>query len=388
MKTIDQLSIRRQNIARIWELFSVHPTLTRQELAQGTGLSLMTVTNLVDHLNRYHVLDFSAPAQQAAPGLRNAGRKADQISLCTTRHAWLIIDLTDIYFRFSALALDLSPLIPSMIFSYDQERDYVLNLLSFLRKVRETIDKELKNREILGVAIVVPGPYDIEQDVVINKRLPALNTLKMKKTLREELGLYDYYVDEDVKFAVRAFMSLATRNNSEVLYYLYLGEGVGGATIHNGNVLRGLNAAAGDAGQLLSSKGGTFESHLSLRSFAKDCGLSEISDENEDALLNRITQYSLNDFSRYQAALLRSADEAADMLHAVIWLLDPGQVVIDCPYARPCQEQFISRISSRLNTLLGGTVKAPEILPSPYEMRSVLLGAAQVLGKEWFSRIV
>lgn len=388
MKTIDQLSIRRQNIARIWELFSVHPSLTRHDLAEGTGLSLMTVTNLVDHLNRYHVLEFSAPAQQAAPGYRNAGRKADQISLCTTRHAWLIIDLTDIYFRFSALALDLSPLLPAMVFSYDQERDYGLNLLSFLRKVRETIDKELKDREILGVAIVVPGPYDIEQDVVVNKRLPALNTLKMKKMLRQELGLYDYYVDEDVKFAVRAFMPLATRNGSEVLYYLYIGEGVGGATIHNGNVLRGLNAAAGDAGQLISPQGKSYESLLSLRAFARDCGLSEIPDENEDALLNRITQCALQDFSRYQSALLKSADGVADMLHAVTWLLDPGQVVIDCPYARPYQEQFISRISSRLSALLGGAVKAPELLPSPYEMRSVVLGSTQVLSREWFTRIV
>ena len=388
MKTIDQLSIRRQNIARIWELFSVHPTLTRHDLAEGTGLSLMTVTNLVDHLNRYHVLEFSAPAQQAAPGYRNAGRKADQISLCTSRHAWLIIDLTDIYFRFSALALDLSLLLPSMVFSYDQERDYALNLMAFLRKVRETIDKELKEREILGVAIVVPGPYDIGQDVVMNKRLPALNTLKIKKILRQELGLYDYYVDEDVKFAVRAFMPLATRNGSEVLYYLYIGQGVGGATIHNGNVLRGLNAAAGDAGQLISQQGKSYESLLSLRAFARDCGLMEIPDENEDGLLSRITQYSLQDFSKYQAALLRSADHAAKMLHAVTWLLDPGQIVIDCPYARPCQAQFISRISNQLSALLGGSVKAPEVLPSPYEMRSVLLGATQVLSREWFARIV
>ena len=388
MKTIDQLSIRRQNIARIWELFSIQSPLTRQDLAKGTGLSLMTVTNLVDHLNRYHVLDFSAPAQQAAPGYRNAGRKADQISLCTARHAWLIIDLTDIYFRFSALSLDLSPLLPSMIFDYDQERDYALNLVSFLRKVREAIDKELKEREILGVAIVVPGPYDIEQDVVINKRLPALNSLKMKKMLRQEVGLYDYYVDEDVKFAVRAFMPLATRNGSEVLYYLYIGEGVGGATIHNGNVLRGLNAAAGDAGQLIGPEGHPFESLLSLRTFARDCGLAELPHENEDGLLARITQFSLQDFPKYQAALLRAADHAAQMLHAVTWLLDPGQIVIDCPYARPCQDQFISRISNQLSAQLGGEIKAPEVLPSPYEMRSVLLGATQVLSREWFARIV
>ena len=50
MKTIDQSTIRRQNIRKILALLSQGNAMTRQELSEAAGLSLMTVTNLVDQL--------------------------------------------------------------------------------------------------------------------------------------------------------------------------------------------------------------------------------------------------------------------------------------------------------------------------------------------------
>jgi len=388
VKTIDQQSIRRQNMERIWALFSAREVLTRQDLAEGAGLSLMTVTNLVDQLKRCHVLSFSTPVPQAGPGRRNAGRKADQISLCKDRHAWIIVDLTEQHFRFCALALELSCLYEGTGWAYDPQRTFSLNLRAFLRKAREVVEKKLRGREILGVAVVVPGPYDVVTDTVTNKRLPELNSLCVKQTLREELGLYDYYVDEDVKFAVRAYRALAAQNDSEVLYYAYIGEGVGGATIHNGNVLRGLNAAAGDVGQLLDRDGRTFESKLSLRVFALACGLEVLASDDEAALLARIVQRAQADFPCYQEALLRAAESVGDMLFPIAWLLDPAQIVVDCPYAIPYQELFAHRVRQRLTSLLGGSLRQlPQVLSSPYEMRSVLYGAVQVLSREWIARI-
>ena len=52
MKPMDQICIRRQNVTRIWDLMSRNPRMTRQKLAEASGLSLMTVTNLIDCLNR------------------------------------------------------------------------------------------------------------------------------------------------------------------------------------------------------------------------------------------------------------------------------------------------------------------------------------------------
>ena len=65
-------------------------------------------------------------------------------------------------------------------------------------------------------------------------------------------------------------------------------EGVGGATIHGGNVLRGLNAAAGDVGQLVGIDGANYESKLSVRAFARACGVNVRESDSENELLSRL----------------------------------------------------------------------------------------------------
>ena len=389
MKTIDQFTIRKQNICRLWEVLDSRASVTRQELAEKTSLSLMTVTNLVDHLNRYHVLSFAAPALDSSVGRKTTGRHADIISLNREDHAWLLVDLTDRHFRFFALALDRSVLYSGPAWDYDGQRDYTQNLRDFLRRCRAGVDKEMKKREILGVGVVVPGPYDISGDMVRNKRVPELNRVLVKETLRRELGMYDYYVDEDVKFAVRAYMFLAAQSGSELLYYLYIGEGVGGAASHAGNVLRGLNAAAGDAGQMLTALDTPFEAALSLRAFADALGLTDVTDLSEDALLARMDDVAYQNPAGYREALLRMAALTGKMLYSVVWMLDPKQIVIDCRYAEPMEEEYIARIRETLVKALGGALgELPELVPAMRGRRSVLSGAAQVLTREWINRIV
>ncbi len=388
MKTIDQVDIRQQNVIRIWEMLSLQPRTTRKKLASGTGLSLMTVTNLIDCLNKQHVLEFEWENQVDTSGRRSAGRRAELISISETRHAWVILDLTDIYFRYYAMTLNKNLLPSAFVYNYRQELDYAINLTDFLRRVRTAVGKEQKQREILGIAVVTPGPYDVNRDKIRNKRVPELNHICIRELLRKEVGLFDYFVDEDVKFSVCAFSTMMKGSDNDILYYLYMGEGVGGAALYNGTVLRGQNSVAGDAAQLLMPDGKSFESRLSIRAFARECGIADDAGMNSDQLQAAINRCALDNFPVYQAALFRLAETAGRMLHNVVWLLDPTRIVIDCPYINLYREHFISQVRSRLCVLLGGDLDAAEILVSPYEMRSVLLGASQLLGRKWIERVV
>lgn len=388
MKTIDQVSIRQQNVASIWKMLSLQPHLTRKKLAEGTKLSLMTVTNLIDCLDKQHVLDFEWEKQADIPGRRSAGRRAELISLCDTRHAWVVLDLTDLHFRYDALTLNAHQLPSSFVYGYDQQLDYSINLTDFLRQVRTVIDQEQKHREILGIAVVTPGPYDVSRDCIRNKRVPELNKINIRELLRKEVGLFDYFIDEDVKFSVRAFSAMATGNDNDMLYYLYMGEGVGGAALYNGTVLRGRNAVAGDAAQLLMPNGKNYESSLSIRAFAGACGIADDPGMNSDQLQAAINRCALENLPVYQEALFRAAETTSRMLHNVIWLLDPTRIILDCPFIHLYQEQFIKQVRTQLSALLGNDLETAEILISPYEMRSVLLGASQLLSRRWIDRVI
>ena len=162
MKLFDQSSIRKQNILKILDLLTCQSPRTRHSLAEATGLSLMTVTNLVDQLKEQQVLEL-APVPRPGGERRISGRKAENISLCGGGHAWLIIDLSGKHFRYTLLGFDLSILHEK---SCTAEGKYLPRLNAFLISVRDELPSLLGNRILLGVAVVTPGPYELRSDTV------------------------------------------------------------------------------------------------------------------------------------------------------------------------------------------------------------------------------
>ena len=382
MKPLDQSTIRKQNVRKILDLLTAKSPRTRQSLAEATGLSLMTVTNLVDQLKAQSVLEL-APVARSCGIKPLSGRKAENISLRGCGHAWLIIDLSGWNFRYTLLGFDLGVLTEK---NCTEEGAYIPRLEAFLCSIREEITAILDGRELLGVAVVAPGPYEIASDTVYNQRLPELNTVKIKALMKRCLGDYDYYVDEDVKFAVRAFAPLIEQDPCELLYYLYIGEGVGGAAVHNGNMMRGLNATAGDAGQLTMPSGPTYESLLSLAAFAASLGCPS---EGTKQTLDHLQRYALEQPAAYLHALDQAAGTVADMLYSVLWVLDPNHLIVDCRYALQHRDTFCALISTHLKTRFAASGRIfPTIIPAPQGMSSVVRGAVQVLQREWIERIL
>jgi len=210
--------------------------------------------------------------------------------------------------------------------------------------------------------------------------------VQIKALMHRCLGDYDYYVDEDVKFAVRAFAPLIKQDSCELLYYLFIGEGVGGAAVHNGNMLRGLNATAGDAGQLTTPGGATYESLLSLSAFAESLGCHA---QDNRQLLEQLRACAENDPQAYLQALKAAAQTVGDMLHSVLWVLDPSHIIIDCRYTLLFKDEFNRFIAeSAAHRLSASGRKFPSIVPVPQGMSSVVRGAVQVLQREWIERIL
>ena len=383
MKPLALSSIRLQNLSKVLDLLTLSPAMTRLDLADATALSQMTVTNLVELLKKQGVLRLtSVPRDEASR--HTLGRKAEAISLCGDRNAWLEVNISSRQFSMKLLGFDLALLLE---IHDDHQGEYLPRLESFLQESRPKVLTALGDRELLGVAIVTPGPYEISSDTVSNQRLPELNGVQIKELFRRCLGPYEYYVDEDVKFAVRAFSDLTAQNHCEVLYYLFIGEGVGGAAVHGGNMLRGLNATAGDAGQLTGDASSTFESRLSTETFLGKLGITEpVSAEKLPSLLEAI---AAEHPQRFNAALDEMAAVTAEMLHSVLWLLDPTHIIIDCIYARPAGDAFVQATERHLRRLFQAENRLlPQILPCQPGVSSVLRGAVSVLQRAWLERLL
>ena len=377
MKTSALANIRMQNLRCMLDLLTHSPAMTRQALSEASGLSLMTVTNLVELLKNQGVLQLT-PIDRGDSTRPVHGRKAEAITLSGTKKAWLIADISGIQFRMTLMGFDARILLE---IHDDRPGEYIPRLEAFLEGAREKVLSALEGRELLGVAIVAPGPYEIESDTVFNQRLPQLNGVKIKAIFQRCFGAHEYYVDEDVKFAVRAFPALI--DQSELLYYLYIGEGVGGAAVHSGNMLRGRNATAGDAGHLLDGQGRTYESRLNTAAFLQQLGLTE------NAAPEALVHAMLEDPAHCRAILKEMAAITAEMLHGVMWMLDPTHLIIDCPYAEPFMADFTAGVEAALAARFDGENRQlPAIAAAAPGLGSVLRGAIRVLQRAWLERIL
>lgn len=377
MSKIDLNTIRYQNLRNILDALQRNGTLTRQKIALETGLSLMSVTNLVDQLLRNHVIELLPPSAQEA-AKRQTGRKAELVSLDVRNDLWMVISLTDKYFRFATMRADRKITYNSQSWVYLREQTYENNLRKFLTICAQFIAAHASH--ILGIAVIVPGPYDPATDCVSNMRIPELNSICLKRLLGEMFGEVYMYVDEDVKFAARAYAEFY--QDAQSLYYLYIGEGVGGALAQDGRIFRGLNAVAGDPSQLAAGDGETFEQRISLDAFLRRFQIDDDASLGVPQSLDRLTKLARTNAAEYKQSLNEIAEDVSKLLYLVAWMLDPYAVVVDCVYARPMECDFVNIIKGKLKSRLS-LDKNPEFCKRLPGMEATYFGAVKALEKYW-----
>ncbi|MDR2656358.1 MAG: ROK family protein [Oscillospiraceae bacterium] len=358
----DQYATRKRNLEAVWNALIHQGRATRQSLADETKLSLMTISSLVALLNERGALTQLTP--QNVGIRRSLGRRVQTIEARRDRCGWIAVNLTSLSFTAKRLTMSGEQFLPDCRYEYNAASSYKHNLRDFLERVRDLEGAA----DALGVAVIAPGPYDVATDTVRNVRIPDLNSVRVKETLREILHCRSVFVEEDVKLSIRAFMPRQDLRRGDTLVYIYLGEGVGGAVAYQGEVLRGQNAVTGDFGQTIGSFGATFESELSSSAFEREARISG----KTEAFNSR-------------AAIL------AQMIHNIMWSVDPTRIVIECQYTADQSDSncFAERTMSALqDTLRAGTLRAPNILFKRTESPSLAQGVALILSKQWIDDVV
>ena len=89
MERINLSSIKKESVRAIFHAITGKDQISRAEIAELTGLSLMTVGKVVDALLERHVIIQSKEIKNMA------GRRAGLVSLNTDKF-FMIIDLTDV----------------------------------------------------------------------------------------------------------------------------------------------------------------------------------------------------------------------------------------------------------------------------------------------------
>ena len=235
-----------QQPSRIEVLRSIYNSggISRAEIARETGLTKVTVSEIVSRLSQFGLTEESAPQRSNSVGkppilvqiMRDSLRT---IAIDASSTDSLSIGSVDLYGRvLSRRLIELGPL--------DEE--------ALIEELKIAISAELSERDevVVGIGIGVAGVVDSHGNVVDAAALGTRN-LPLQKRLTEVFGI-EVRVGNDANVATKADALFGSGHSSQLL--VRIGRGVGAGLILDGESYLGVNFAAGELGHVVVVPGG------------------------------------------------------------------------------------------------------------------------------------
>ena len=224
--------------------------VSRVELAQATGLTNQTVSNVVRRLLDAELI------QETGQAPSRGGKPRTLLSLCPDGAyavgAHLDPDST------VAVLLDLSGRVlrrQRMRTAASSDPDGLVRLLG--RTVNALITRaEVAREKVLGLGVAVPGPIDSRSGVVLDPpNLPAWHRVPLTDLLGGATQL-PVVMDNDATAAAIGERWAGGADRAGSFLFVYVGTGIGGGVMLADTVLRGDSGNAGEFGHVLVDPGG------------------------------------------------------------------------------------------------------------------------------------
>jgi glucokinase len=120
------------------------------------------------------------------------------------------------------------------------------------RCIRDAVDEaDLSMKQVVGVGIGAPGSVDFETGTVIfAPNMEGWKDVPLKKTLEKQLSV-PVFVENDANIAVLGVHVAELKAKPKNVVGIFVGTGIGGGLIVNGELYNGFNHTAGEIGHMV-----------------------------------------------------------------------------------------------------------------------------------------
>lgn len=120
-----------------------------------------------------------------------------------------------------------------------------------IQKIIRLIEEIDGYKECKGIGMGVPGPVDTNQGkMIIATNLPGFVGYPMKEKIENHFHI-PTFIDNDVNVAGCGEAILGAGRGKNIVYYVTLSTGIGGALVVNQKVISGKNGHAGEIGNMI-----------------------------------------------------------------------------------------------------------------------------------------
>ncbi|MCU1474684.1 ROK family transcriptional regulator [Amnibacterium sp.] len=335
-------------------------TVTRAELSALTGLSKPGVAELLTRLETAGLVE-KGELRPGGPGpAKQTWRVRPDVGYAAS------VDVTAELVRGRLQGLD-GTTVAELETSWDG-RDVPRTVAEVVARL--AADAGVPTDALLGAVVGVPGAVDPRSGAVRGApQLPALAGYDVPGALEAELGV-PVQVENDVNLMALAAIADDAALDARSMAFVWIDEGVGGAIVRDGELVRGFTGGAGEIDLLpVATADGRIEKladALAPGAFDRLAGEAGLADA-ESALVPH---------SRASAEIAR---RIAAGLAALVAVLDPELVLLGGRYGAPAAARLGDDVRAALAARLDTDPSAlPELRPYPVGPDAALTGAARI----------
>lgn len=247
----DQKRIRKYHYFLLLSLIQRHKEVSRAQLAKLTSISNTTVGKIIK------VLIEDGLVNEVGQTVGEVGRRATILKI-NPEGAYIIgveINLTNT--EIAIVALDGTILKSNYLkLNANQKPEKVLNEIAI--NIENLINQVslVTKEKIIAIGIGMPGLITWPDGEVLVVPQFHWNNVKVTSFLEEKLD-YFVYVDTDVRTALLAESFFGSMTNHQNAVCIYIGSGVGGAVMMNGEIVRGHHNMLGEIGHITLDPNGS-----------------------------------------------------------------------------------------------------------------------------------
>jgi len=226
--------------------------LSRVEIAEQTGLSTQTVSNVARRLLNTGVV------REAGVQNLGVGKPRTILELDPSSHYAIGVHLDPAVVTY--VVLDMDGQIVSHATTLTPSPVDPLAVIIAMRDAIEAIilASGIDRARLLGLGIASPGPIDVVRGIVLDPPLlPNWHGVELREELEKATGFY-VVLEKDVTAAAVAEQWTSPGRDRDDFMFFYYGTGLGVGLVLGREVLRGPTNNAGDAGHIIVDPEGDF----------------------------------------------------------------------------------------------------------------------------------
>jgi len=240
----NQVTAKSHNIRSILKALLYHQQISRVELAELTGLTAATISNLVNELLSQGLVRENGIEQLASP---RVGRPRMTVELIPDARFAI-----GVHIGIGEYQVVISNLLANIIFSTTQKFEICTPAEIIIQEVVTQIDKliiqsGIPKNLIVGIGVGASGLVNVETGVNINAPNLCWQNIPIREWVHQGTGL-PVIVDNNVRLMCLAEAMFGEGKTANVMAFMYARVGVGAGLYVNGKLFRGMAAGAGEIG--------------------------------------------------------------------------------------------------------------------------------------------